>query len=643
MKKAFLCLSAVVLSLNFVWVNPLSGLASKIETTKLKSTMDTNQQVNLKNNATDIVTSEDLGGQAWLINEVNRQLAPKKVGVDLTFDDLAKIKIISLSNKSLTGEVPSEIKNLVSLEKLLLYSNKLSGEIPAELGELTNLSELRLDYNQFTGKIPDGLGNISEIALQNNRLVGQIPLSLYENRTGENEVNVSGNQVTINSKQSEPSVYSAYTFVYPSSTPEYSGHIKANNSFISNLTNDMNLTPFLKNSPTFINLQVVYMFNSELFDGHDVTITDTNDGKVLYDGALTSDISIPLTNFKSGIHVINVMLDNAPNNPQNQTTFLIDILPVAAHDLTVNYVDEAGAEIHEPQTVSGNVGDDYDVTTPEFELSIDKYELDTEQMPTNGIGTLSSEAQTVTYVYKKMEGAPVTVKYVDENGNEITTSDTLTGKLDDSYQAKAKEIAGFTLDNSKLPANASGVFETNPQTVIYMYQAVPATIKAHDSTIYVGDKWSAEDNFDSAVNSVGAAVSFDDVEVEGTVDTTKAGVYPVTYSFAGESVTINVTVKAKDLPAPPVTPTKPVVPIQPTHPDQPNIQAAPGEHQASTDKPEALKVTAAQKEQPTVAGNLKLPTTGDNLWDSVLYSIFGLIAVCVAFSLFFWRKKQKHS
>ncbi|EGQ6659699.1 cell surface protein, partial [Listeria monocytogenes] len=443
--------------------------------------------------------------------------------------------------------------------------------------------------------------------------------------------------------QSEPSVYSAYTFVYPSSTPEYSGHIKANNSFISNLTNDMNLTPFLKNSPTFINLQVVYMFNSELFDGHDVTITDTNDGRVLYDGTLTSDISIPLTNFKSGVHVINVMLDNAPNNPQNQTTFLIDILPVPAHDLTVNYVDEAGAEIHEPQTVSGNVGDDYDVTTPEFELAIDKYELDTEQMPTNGLGTLSSEAQTVTYVYKKVNGAPVTVKYEDQNGVEITTSDVLTGKLDATYQSKAKEIAGFTLDNSKLPANASGIFETNPQTVTYVYQAVPATIKAHDSTIYVEDKWSAEDNFDSAVNSVGAAVSFDDLEVEGTVDTTKAGVYPVTYSFAGESVTINVTVKAKDLPAPPVTPTKPVVPIQPTNPDQPDIQAVPGEHQASTDKSEALKVTVAQKEQPTVAGNLKLPTTGDNLWDSVLYSVFGLIAVCVAFSLFFWRKKQKYS
>ncbi|HAK1241493.1 TPA: cell surface protein [Listeria monocytogenes] len=643
MKKAFLCLSAVVLSLNFVWVNPLSGLASKIETTKLKSTMDTNQQVNLKNNATDIVTSEDLGGQTWLINEVNRQLAPKKVGVDLTFDDLAKIKIISLSNKSLTGEVPPEIKNLVSLEKLLLYSNKLSGEIPAELGELANLSELRLDYNQFTGKIPDGLGNISSIELQRNQLVGQIPLNLYENRTGTNEVNVSGNQVTINSREPEPSIYSYSTFIYPATTPQYGGHLKATTTYFSNLTNDTLLTPFLSGSSTFIDLHAEFMLDRELFEGHEVTITDESSGKILYEGELNSDISISLKSFSSGYHNIRVVLDNAPNNPQNQVTFGISMASTVAGDLTVNYVDEDGKMIHEPQIVSGFVGDDYDVTTPDYELVIDGYELDTSKLPTNGIGTFDYSPLSVTYIYKKMEGAPVTVKYVDENGNEITTSDTLTGKLDDSYQAKAKEIAGFTLDNSKLPANASGVFETNPQTVTYVYQAVPATIKAHDSTIYVGDKWSAEDNFDSAVNSVGAAVSFDDVEVEGTVDTTKAGVYPVTYSFAGESVTINVTVKAKDLPAPPVTPTKPVVPIQPTHPDQPNIQAAPGEHQASTDKPEALKVTAAQKEQPTVAGNLKLPTTGDNLWDSVLYSVFGLIAVCVAFSLFFWRKKQKHS
>ncbi|EAE2482686.1 MucBP domain-containing protein [Listeria innocua] len=628
MKKALLCLSAVVLSLNFVWGYPISGIAS--ETTK-----ETNQPINLNQSNTDIVTSEDLGGQAWLINEVNRQLAPKKVGVDLTFEDLAKIKTISLSNRSLTGEVPPEIKNLVSLERLLLYSNNLSGEIPSELGQLQKLTELRLDYNQFSGKIPDGLGNIPSIALQGNKLVGQLPLSLYENRTGANEVNVSGNQVTINSQKPEPSVYSAYTFIYPANTPEYSGHIKANNSFISNLTNDMELTPFLKNSPTFINLQVVYMFDSELFDGHDVTITDTNDGKVLYDGALTSDISIPLTNFKSGIHVIKVVLDNATNNPQNQATFLIDILPVKAKDLTVKYVDETGAEIHESQTVSGNVGDDYDVTTPEYELAIDKYELDTNQLPGNATGTLSLDEQTVTYVYKKADGAPVTVKYVNQNGEELTTSDILTGKLDDTYQAEAKEIAGFTLDESKLPTNTSGVFETNSQTVTYVYQAVPAKIKAHDSTIYVDDAWSGEDNFDGAIDSVGTAVSFSDVQVDGEVDTTKAGIYPVTYSFGGESITINVTVKEKAVPAPPVTPLNPVVPAQ-----QNNETTPATNHQTSADKTETIKITPTQSEKSTIAGKLKLPTTGDKLWDSVLYSMFGLIFVFAALGLLHRKHKQ---
>ncbi|MBC1447860.1 cell surface protein, partial [Listeria welshimeri] len=194
------------------------------------------------NEKTDVVTEADLGGQGWLINEVNRQLSPKKVGTDLTFEDLAKITRISLTYKNLTGEVPPEIKNLVSLEDLILYSNKLTGTIPAELGELKNLKTLRLDYNQLTGTIPEGLGNISFIQLQMNKLVGQLPLSLYENRTGSSEVNVSGNQVTIDGTTNVPSVYSAYTFVYPHPYSEYSGKIKAFKPYIYNLDNSMNFT-----------------------------------------------------------------------------------------------------------------------------------------------------------------------------------------------------------------------------------------------------------------------------------------------------------------------------------------------------------------------------------------------------------------
>ncbi|MBC1681508.1 MucBP domain-containing protein, partial [Listeria welshimeri] len=264
---------------------------------------------------------------------------------------------------------------------------------------------------------------IASISLQNNKLVGQLPLSLYGNRVGTNEVNVAGNQVTLNSKQEIPSVYTPYTFVYTESNPNLDGQIKAKNTYLSNLTNDMNFTPFSSGSSTFIDLKVINMFDSALFAGHHVTITDTNNGKQLYDGELTSDVSIPLTNLTSGIHVLSIVLDNATQNPHNQVTILIDILPVAAADLTVKYIDETGAEIRESQTVSGNIGDFFDVTTPEYKLEIDKYELDSSKLPTNGIGTLSQEAQTVTYVYNKVDGAPVTVKYVDQDGKELSPSD----------------------------------------------------------------------------------------------------------------------------------------------------------------------------------------------------------------------------
>ncbi|MBC1986144.1 cell surface protein [Listeria sp. FSL L7-0478] len=560
MKKAITFLSTIAISFSIFSVHPLSGLAVEKENTQTEM----KQQVNSTNAATDIVTAQDLGGQTWLINEVNQQLAPKKVGVNLTFGDLAKITQIVITGRGLTGEVPPEIKNLVSLESLLLYSNNLTGTIPAEVGELTKLKELRLDYNDLTGTIPDGLGNISSIALQSNRLVGQIPLSLYENRTGKNEVNVSGNQVTINSRKPEPSIYSYSTFVYPASTPEYNGHLKATNSYFTNLTSDTVLTPFLPGSPTFIDLHAEFMFERELFEGHEVTITDDASGKLLYEGELTSDISISLKSLSSGYHSIRVVLDNAPNNPQNQVTFGVDIPSTAAGDLTVNYVDETGKTIHESQTVSGFVGDDYDVTTPEYKLAIDEYELDTSKLPADGIGTLDYSPLSVTYVYEKMEGAPVTVKYVDENGDEITASENLTGKLGSSYQTEAKEIAGYTLDESKLPTNASGEFEASTQTVTYVYKAVPAT---------------------------------------------------------------------------PTTPSDQVIPIEPTTPTTPKVQ----DEQKVAEKSASLKITPTQSETSTLAGKLKLPTTGDNLWDSVLYSVFGLIAVCVAFSLFFGRKKQNHS
>ena len=70
-------------------------------------------------------------------------------------------------------------------------------------------------------------------------------------------------------------------------------------------------------------------------------------------------------------------------------------------------------------------------------------------------------------------------------------------------------------------------------------------IDAHNSTLYTGDTWNAQDNFDGAKDRDGNPVNFQDVQVTGSVDTTQPGKYKVTYSYGGVQKEIEVTVLQK--------------------------------------------------------------------------------------------------
>ncbi|MGC5927598.1 bacterial Ig-like domain-containing protein, partial [Enterococcus faecalis] len=95
--------------------------------------------------------------------------------------------------------------------------------------------------------------------------------------------------------------------------------------------------------------------------------------------------------------------------------------------------------------------------------------------------------------------------------------------------------------------------------VTYTYDGVTSTatitvkekqtaVNVHDSTIYVGDEWKAEDNFDSALNKDGEAVEFKDITVDDSQkDTSKAGTFDVTYTYDGVTSTATITVKEKNI------------------------------------------------------------------------------------------------
>ncbi|EAH0458010.1 cell surface protein [Listeria monocytogenes] len=100
---------------------------------------------------------------------------------------------------------------------------------------------------------------------------------------------------------------------------------------------------------------------------------------------------------------------------------------IPAGDVTVQYVDQDGKEIHAPQTIRGNVGEAYDATTTAYKLTMDGYSLDMAKLPTNASGEFSSQAQTVTYVYKKeAQDAKITIKFEDEQGNPFILTDLTT-------------------------------------------------------------------------------------------------------------------------------------------------------------------------------------------------------------------------
>ncbi|WP_291292568.1 MucBP domain-containing protein, partial [Enterococcus sp.] len=250
---------------------------------------------------------------------------------------------------------------------------------------------------------------------------------------------------------------------------------------------------------------VSYIYTKDPIPASDVTIKYVDsEGKEIHDSqtlsgnigekydASTPDYQLPIDGYT---------LDTT-QLPNNMTGFFSDVAqtvsyiytkdPIPAADVTVKYVDNDGKEIHESQTLSGNIGEKYDVSTAKYQLTIDGYTIDTAQLPDNMTGIFSDTVQTVTYVYTKnpIPAVDVTIKYVDSEGKEIHKSQTLSGNIGEKYDVSTAKyqltIDGYTLDTTQLPDNMTGIFSDTAQTVIYVYtkDSIPAsdvTIKYVDS------------------------------------------------------------------------------------------------------------------------------------------------------------------
>lgn len=225
--------------------------------------------------------------------------------------------------------------------------------------------------------------------------------------------------------------------------------------------------------------------------------------------------------------------------------------------LTIQYVDESGNEIYPSRRIDDSTNQPYDVSTSDYIPQIPGYELDTSKLPSNAIGVFQRGEFTVTYVYQKVQ-----IDYTDIliKDSTIHTQDTWS-PIDNFIEASSKE--GKQLTYEEFLANGgivSGTVDTQTAgtyTVSYTLNNLTkdativvkprlTAINVSDSTIYVGDPWEAEDNFESALDKDGNDVDFSALTVDASkADTSKAGSFDVTYTYDGVTSTAIVTVKEK--------------------------------------------------------------------------------------------------
>lgn len=224
----------------------------------------------------------------------------------------------------------------------------------------------------------------------------------------------------------------------------------------------------------------------------------------------------------------------------------------------------------------------------------------------------------VTYSYTDVAGNEIsqvaTIKVVADQSNVDGKNMVIIAGPDATWNPKDGFTAGTNAEGQPInfdDVKVMGADKVDPKTpgeyvVTYQYTdpttgkvvtkdvtidvvQSKASVNGHDSTIASGTTWSPADNFDGSTNAYGYSQDLRYVTVTGTVDTTKAGVYQITYSYtdiAGNKFTkvVNVTVtKSDDGGTTPTDPTNPTDPDNPTTPTDPTNPTDPDNPTTPTD------------------------------------------------------------
>ncbi|KAI3803084.1 hypothetical protein L1987_31232 [Smallanthus sonchifolius] len=99
---------------------------------------------------------------------------------DNTIGKLKKLQFLDLNSNQIT-DFSSDFWSLISLKNLNLSNNKFSVDLPTNIGNFGSLEKLDLSFNNFTGNLPDSFSSLAGLQVLNlnrNRFNSVIPLGI---------------------------------------------------------------------------------------------------------------------------------------------------------------------------------------------------------------------------------------------------------------------------------------------------------------------------------------------------------------------------------------------------------------------------------------------------------------------------------
>lgn len=490
------------------------------------------------------------------------------LGFNYVPDGLAKTKYIPVD----TIPVTLKADGYESIDTSVRTSRKLYSETTLQSSKnqfLVNARNDSFDSLKVTTNVPAGVEAIFNIYDVSNDQVESIYPQLWDRETYFDHPILPGSadypKITFDDSSN------SYQFDFGKTSKRYiieykyaNGWIDSNKVYITGKTAEpLNNNQETARTVTLENEAVAILAASQT--SHDtlknVTVNQVETKNV---DNQTRKIKNPIVDIttkgttKAGIDLNSVTIDNVPKD-----SYRLEATAAGVKIIFDDYTLTENISIHF-NTISQNAGEIFTETTIQSE-SLNETSENRKKVTSQPLVLkfAAGDAEGIVYLAKVdfyTYDATNGTKTVAVGEVHFTLTDELTGLssefvtdaagvysldgiMSGKYQLLVTSIPeNYMIDDEYLAGKEITINKGDNQFDIPLVKD-QTSVKAQDSTIYVGSKWQPQDNFVSATNQAGDPVDFSEITVTGIVDTTKAGIYKVVYYNGTSQDTATITVK----------------------------------------------------------------------------------------------------